>query len=77
MLEGANRCMFNFGRAHGYDGDLMGQQISLFSETHLVIELVFNNSVCVPFIEAYGRKTVMHILGGVLACKMFNGNSAT
>ena len=29
------------------------------------------------FIELYGKKTVMHILGGVLVCKMFNGRNTT
>ena len=53
------------------------RKLAYLSETQLLIELVSNNSVWIPFVGKYGWETVMHILGGVLVYKMFNGNSAT
>ena len=53
-VRGANRCMFNFRRANGNEGDLKGWEIRLLSETHLLIEIVFDGSVWIPFIELYG-----------------------
>ena len=52
------------------------RKLAYLSGTQLLIEIVFDNSVWIPFIVKYERVTAMRILGGVLACEMFNGKSA-